>query len=306
VNLKQLLWLIPDYIDKNKNYIKIGDFQIYFYAIAITLGMVACVLLAIPMFKKRGLNTDFLLDLMIGIIPCSIICARLWYVIFDIKSFNSFLEVIDIRSGGMAIYGGVAGGALGITIVCLLHRKEKIKITRIFDIGAVMLPLGQSIGRWGNYFNQEVYGAVDPNKIGLPISVFIQDTGKYHYALFLWEAILNAVLFALLYWFLFKYKGKRNGYSTGLYFIGYGLIRLIMEPLRDAQYNLPLFGIPSLGMVWVSIALILGGLSIITVLFIKDFKDNDKNFKKYFRSLFPKEKEKQNREDAPITRDNDG
>jgi ferritin-like protein len=140
-----------------------------------------------------------------------------------------------------------------------------------------MLPLGQSIGRWGNYFNQEVYGAVDPNKIGLPISVFIQDTGKYHYALFLWEAILNAVLFALLYWFLFKYKGKRNGYATGLYFIGYGLIRLIMEPLRDAQYNLPLFGIPSLGMVWVSIALILGGLSIIAVLLVKDFKENAKD-----------------------------
>ena len=208
---------------------------------------------------------------------------------FPIGSWAGDIYTNWLTQNGLNIGTQFAGGALGITIVCLLHRKENIKITRIFDIGAVMLPLGQSIGRWGNYFNQEVYGAVDPNKIGLPISVFIQDTGKYHYALFLWEAILNAVLFALLYWFLFKYKGKRNGYSTGLYFIGYGLIRLIMEPLRDAQYNLPLFGIPSLGMVWVSIALILGGLSIIAVLFVKDFKENGKSLKKYFKSLFSDE-----------------
>ena len=246
----------------------------------------SCVLLAIPLVKKRGYKPDLLIDLMIGIIPCAIICARLWYVLFDIESFHSFKEVINIREGGLAIYGGIAGGALGIVIVSLVKKKDNVKIIRIFDIGTVMLPLGQAIGRWGNYFNQEVYGAVDPNQYGLPISVFIQSTGKYHYALFLWEAALNTILFVLLYLFLYKYRGKRNGYSTGLYFVGYGLIRLIMEPMRDAQYNLPLFGIPALGMVWVSIALIAGGLSILTVLFVRDFKNCNKSFKAYFRMMF--------------------
>ncbi|MBP5307831.1 MAG: prolipoprotein diacylglyceryl transferase, partial [Clostridia bacterium] len=163
---------------------------------------------------------------------------------------------------------------------------EKKPITKIFDFGAVMLPLGQAIGRWGTYFNQEVYGAVDPRSIGFPVSVYIQDAGEYHYALFFWESVANIVLFALLYWFLFKYKGKRNGYATSFYFMGYGVIRAVMEPLRDAQYNLPLFGSETLGSEWASILLILGGLALFVVLFVRDFRDNGKNFKKYFAYMF--------------------
>lgn len=284
--MSNLLFLIPDYVDINKNYIEIFGLEVYYYAIAITLGMVACVLVAIPLVKKRGLNTDFLLDLMIGIIPCSIICARLWYVIFDIKSFDSIKDVINIREGGLAIYGGVAGGALGITIVCLI---KKVGIVKIFDIGATMLPLGQAIGRWGNYFNQEVYGSVDVKEIGFPISVYIQECGEYHYALFFWESLLNIILFAMLYLFAFKYKGKSNGYSTAFYFMGYGLIRLIMEPLRDAQYNLPLFGIEALGMVWVSIALILAGVAVFACVFVRDMKNFNWKFKDYFKTIFANE-----------------
>ncbi|MBQ9480926.1 MAG: prolipoprotein diacylglyceryl transferase [Clostridia bacterium] len=290
MQVNNLLFLIPDYIDKDHNFIDVFGFQIYYYAIAITLGMLTCVLAVIPLFKRRGMKPDFLLDLMIGIIPCSIVCARLWYVLFDIKSFHSFKEVIDIRSGGLAIYGGVAGGALGIVIVCLIHKKS---ITKVFDFGAVMLPLGQAIGRWGNYFNQEVYGAVDPKAIGFPISVYIQDAGEYHYALFFWESVANIILFALLYLFLFKYRGKRNGYATAFYFIGYGVIRAIMEPLRDAQYNLPLFGSETLGSEWASILLILGGLAVLAAVFVRDFNDCGKNFKKYFAYMFAGKKEPQ-------------
>lgn len=274
------------YVDQSKNSFKIGSFEIAYYAVAIMLGMILCVLAAIPLIKKIGQKPDFLMDLLIGIIPCAIIGARLWYVLFDIQNFHSFKEVINIREGGLAIYGGVAGGALGIFLVCLVHRKRKIKVLSLFDVGSVMLPLGQAVGRWGNFFNQEVYGAVDPNRTGLPISTFIQSTGNYHYALFLWESVLNVILFALLYWFFFKYKGKRNGYAMGLYFIGYGLIRFIMEPLRDSEFNLPLFGLSSLGMVWVSVAVILAGLAVIAVLFYKDFKDCNKSFKEYFAMMF--------------------
>ncbi len=285
--MENLLFIIPDYIDKSKNYIEVFGFQIYYYAIAITLGMLACVLLAIPLIRKRGMKADFLLDLMIGIIPCSIICARLWYVLFDINSFESFYDVINIRDGGMAIYGGVAGGALGIVIVCKITKKS---INKVFDIGAVMLPIGQAIGRWGNYFNQEVYGAVDPNKIGLPVSVYIQATGDYHYALFLWESVLNIILFIALYVFLYKYKGKRNGYTTAFYFMGYGFIRMFMEPMRDAQYNLPLFGIESLGMVWVSILVILGGFAIWAVNFAHDIKICNNNLSEYSMYMFGRTK----------------
>ncbi|MBO7378064.1 MAG: prolipoprotein diacylglyceryl transferase [Clostridia bacterium] len=300
--MNNLLWFffIPDYIDKSHNFISIFGFHIYFYAIAITFGMIVCVLTAIPLFKRRGENPDFLLDLMIGVIPCSIILARLFYVLFGIDEFIiggkfDFMQALNIRDGGLAIYGGVAGGALGIFIVCKIRKKST---TKIFDFGAVMLPLGQAIGRWGNYFNQEVYGAVDPLGRGLPISVYIQNYGEYHYALFLWESIANLILFGLLFYFLFNYKGKRNGYTTSFYFMGYGLIRLIMEPMRDPRFNLPLFGIEGLGMWWTSLALIIGGISIFTVIFIKDFKACGKNFKAYFTYMFGEKKQKKAAEGA--------
>ena len=104
------------------------EFTIAFYAIAIVLGMIACVILARPLCKKAGLNPDILLDYMIAIIPISIICARLWYVLTDLKSFHSFYDVIAIWNGGNAIFGGVMGGALAIFIV------SKIKKIPFFTI----------------------------------------------------------------------------------------------------------------------------------------------------------------------------
>ncbi len=284
--MNNLLWIIPDAIDKSKNYISVFGFEIYYYAIAITTGMLMCVLAAIPLVKRKGLNTDFLLDLMIGIIPCSIICARLCYVLFDINSFHSFKEVINIRDGGMAIYGGVAGGALGIVIVCKI---KKVQIVKIFDLGGALLPLGQSIGRWGNYFNQEVYGGIDPTNYGLPVSVWIEDCGHYHYALFLWEAILNFILFIILYIFLFKYKGKRNGYTTAFYFLGYGFIRFLMEPMRESEFNLPLFGLANVnGMQLVALISVLGGLLLWAIIFYKDMTDCGDNVIEYYKYIFGK------------------
>jgi len=242
------------------------------------------VLFAIPAVKKAGLKPDLLIDLMIGIIPCAIIGARLWYVLCEIDEFKGdFLKVINIRDGGLAIHGGVAGGALGIFIVCKI---KKLKITQMLDLGAAMLPFGQAVGRWGNYFNQEVYGAVDPNKTGFPVSVLINADGQYHYALFLWEATLNILLFVALYIFLMKYKGKKSGYTVGGYFIGYGFIRLLLEPLRDAQYNMPVFGLGSLASSWVSLLLIIGGFIILSVLFYKGMKEHNDDISAYVKGLF--------------------
>ena len=141
------------------NHIQIGSFSVYYYAICIVTGMILCCLIAAPMFKRKGENPDLILDLMIAIVPSCIVGARLWYVIFDIKTFinaeNPFLAIIDIRNGGLAIYGGLAAGALAIFVVC---RIKKISVLKVFDLAAVVVPLGQMAGRWGNFFNQEVYG----------------------------------------------------------------------------------------------------------------------------------------------------
>ena len=253
------------------NHLTIFGFNIYFYAIAIVSGMIACCLFAVPLFKRRGENPDLILDLMIGIVPISIICARLWYVLFDIKSFHSLKEAINIRNGGLAIYGGVAGGALGITVVC---KVKKISIIKIFDFGATMLPLGQAIGRLGNFFNQEVYGGIitNPNLQFFPLGVEIDATGStvWHQALFFYEGFLNILAFIGLYLFLMKRKGSTNGYSVAYYFMSYGLIRGILENFRASEYNLPLFGIPVKAMVLVSVLLFVSGAVILILLLKKD------------------------------------
>lgn len=253
------------------NHLTVFGFSIYFYAIAIVSGMIACAALAVPLFKRRGENPDLILDLMIGIVPLAIIGARLWYVLFDIKSFHSFKDVVNIRSGGLAIYGGVAGGALGIFIVCKIR---KISIIKVFDFGATMLPLGQAIGRLGNFFNQEVYGQVIENESlrFFPVGVEIDTTGTivWHQALFFYEAFLNIIAFICLYSFLMRRKGATNGYSVAYYFISYGLIRGILENFRESQYNLPLFGLDVKAMVIVSALLVIAGIAILIVLLKKD------------------------------------
>lgn len=263
-----------------KNSISIGPIHIMLYALAIVTGMITCCLVAIPLFKKRGDKPDFILDLMICIVPCCIVGARLWYVIFDIKSFikptfwESVYSMIAIWEGGLAIYGGVAGGALGVFIACKIR---KVSVIRCFDYGATMLPLGQAIGRWGNFFNQEVYGQkiTNPSLQFFPLAVQIDTSGsvEWYQALFFYESMLNLLAFAVLYIFLFKRKGSSNGYSTGMYFIAYGIIRGILENFRQAEYNLPLFGnsdvkIPA--MVLVSILLVIAGAVIIVIRAYKD------------------------------------
>lgn len=261
------------------NHIQIGSFSVYYYAICIVTGMILCCLIAAPMFKRKGENPDLILDLMIAIVPSCIVGARLWYVIFDIKTFinaeNPFLAIIDIRNGGLAIYGGLAAGALAIFVVC---RIKKISVLKVFDLAAVVVPLGQMAGRWGNFFNQEVYGQkiTDPAWQFFPFGVQIGTPSNYewHYALFFYEGTLNFLLFLVLYITFWKARTKTYGYATGGYFIGYGIIRGVLEPLRSSEYNLPLFGketsIPA--MTLFSIILVLGGIILIVDTLRRDGK----------------------------------
>ena len=261
------------------NHIQIGSFSIYYYAICIVTGMILCCLIAAPMFKRKGENPDLILDLMIAVVPSCIVGARLWYVLFDIKTFinaeNPFLAIIDIRNGGLAIYGGLAAGALAIFVVCKI---KKISVLKVFDLAAVVVPLGQMAGRWGNFFNQEVYGQkiTDPAWQFFPFGVQIGTPTNYewHQALFFYEGTLNFLLFLVLYITFWKARTKTYGYATGGYFIGYGIIRGVLEPLRSSEYNLPLFGketsVPA--MTIFSIILILGGILLIVDTLRRDGK----------------------------------
>lgn len=273
----------------NNSFNLFGKITIHYYAITMVFALVACAVVATWLFPKRGFKRDLVIDVMIAIIPCAIFGARLWYVLLDLHEFTNpdgtfnFLSTLKIWEGGLAIHGGIAGGALGLFIIAKIH---KIELTKLLDIGATMLPLGQAIGRWGNFFNQEVYGT--PTSITtFPFAVYIDAKQGYFHALFFYEMVLNVILLAFLLLFFFKYNGKRSLYSASFYLIGYGVIRACLEPLRSKEFQMGNHGIPS--SVLTSIASIIIGVVILIFIIRKDINDNNFWWKDFFKNLFKKQ-----------------
>lgn len=208
-------------------------FEIKFYGIIIALGMLLGIIVAVYNVKYRGMQPDDIYTVALYALIPAIVGARLYYVIFSPYSYT-FLEIFDIRGGGMAIYGGVIGGALGVLAYCLVHKKNFLKVA---DVASVSLILGQAIGRWGNFFNQEAYGYEVTNKAlqWFPFSVFIESTSTWHMATFFYESFFNLIIFILL--MILIRKLKEPGTIMSLYFICYGLVRVVVEGLRtDSLY----------------------------------------------------------------------
>lgn len=215
------------------NSISIFGFEIKFYGILIGLAMLLGVLIAIKNSKFRGIIGDDVITLALYALPLSIVGARLYYVIFSSHSYT-FWEIFEIWKGGMAIYGGVIGGAIGVALYCLIHKKNFLDLA---DIAVPSLILGQAIGRWGNFFNQEAYGnlVTNPSLQWFPFSVFIENTGTWHLATFFYESVFNLIIFFILLYLIKKVKIK--GVVMCAYFIGYGIIRFFIEGLRtDSLY----------------------------------------------------------------------
>lgn len=219
-----------------KDHFTIFGFDIYYYAVIIMAGMILGAVITAVLCKRRGIKPDIVLDMMLLVIPLAIIGARLYYVLFALDEFHSFYDVINIRSGGLAIYGGVIGGALGVFIIC---RIKKLPFLRFADCVVVGLILGQAIGRWGNFINQEAYGnlVTDPGKFGLPWSVYIDDMGAYYQATFFYESMWNVLGTIGLFLFSWFYRHRANGTVMCGYFIWYGIGRTMIEGLRsDSLY----------------------------------------------------------------------
>lgn len=278
------------------NSFKIFNLEIRFYALTMIAALVGCAIIAYFLFPKRGFKADLVLDVMIAVIPCALICARLWYVLLDVKQFiyngkftllakvgEEYVGALAIWQGGLAIHGGVMGGALGLYIISKI---KKVSVGDLFDIGATMLPFGQAVGRWGNFFNQEVYG-LETSVTWFPYSVYIESTGKYHLALFFYEMVLNVLLFAFLFWFFFKSKGKNRLYATAFYLIGYGVIRSVLEPLRTAEFQMGNFGIPS--SVLTSIFMLVLGAGVLVYVVYKDVKVGNFWWKNILKSDYGKD-----------------
>lgn len=218
--------------------------SIYWYGVIIALAFLLCIFLSMRQAKQFGMTSDQIADYFLLIIPLGMLGARLYYVVFQRDTAGCSLKnIFDTRSGGLAFYGGVIGGILAII---LMAKFKKHKLSRIFDFFVVYLPLGQAIGRWGNFFNQEAFG-VNTN---LPWGMYSNGTEAYIRSLsgversllpaldpsqpvhptFLYEFIANLIIFIIL--LQVRKRSKRPYTVMVTYFLLYGSVRFMVEGLR--------------------------------------------------------------------------
>lgn len=225
--------------DINRVAFTIFGLDIYWYALLIMTGFLLAVLYAWRSTKNFDVKMDPLIDVVLVGLFCGIIGARIYYVIFRLNSYNSLWEMINIRDGGLAIYGGVILAFVSGLLMC--KYVEKIEILPIFDIAAVGFLIGQGIGRWGNFMNQEAFGS----QTNLPWGMYSANTYYYEmvdgvsqkvgpttvHPCFLYESIWCLTGFVLLHFISRRYY-KFKGQMFLSYLVWYGLGRAWIEGLR--------------------------------------------------------------------------
>ncbi len=221
------------------------SFHIYFYGILIMLGVVAAAFLSQAEAKRRGINPDYIWDALFWIVLAGIVGARLWHIFTPPPSMVAEgitthwylthpLDMINLRNGGLGIPGAIIGGALALWIYC---RKKKISFLILIDTIAPGLALAQAIGRWGNFFNQELYG----KPTNLPWKIYIDPAHRvagyqnydYFHPLFFYESVWNVLNMAILLWMARRFeKWLKPGDLFLVYMIMYSVGRFSLEFLR--------------------------------------------------------------------------
>jgi phosphatidylglycerol:prolipoprotein diacylglycerol transferase len=217
----------------------IGPLDIHWYGVLIALGMLLAVVYACRRSKSFGLKDNDLIDGVLCIVPFAVICARIYYCIFQWEAYaDNPISVLYIWEGGLAIYGGVIGAAIGIVVFALV-KKDKVKLTAVLDITSLGFLIGQSVGRWGNFINREAFGAETESFLRMGLLNKITGQVTCYHPTFLYESVWNACGFVLLH-FLSK-KRKYDGQIALGYVAWYGLGRAFIEGLRtDSLYLGPI------------------------------------------------------------------
>ncbi len=226
----------------------LGNMQIYWYGILIAVGMMLAFIFAFSKAKSFGINDDRFIDVVFGGTIAGILGARLYYVAFAPFKYDSIWQMLDIRDGGLAIYGGII---VGFISACLLCKWRKVPILPVFDLVAMGFLIGQGIGRWGNFVNQEAFGTnttlpwgmISENTTGYlenmqgtlsELGVIVDPLMPVH-PTFLYESLWCLLGFALLY--LYINKRKFNGEIFLIYIMWYGVERAFVEGLRTDSLN---------------------------------------------------------------------
>ena len=212
----------------------IASKPIYWYGILIMLGVILAVVYASARSRQFGIRQDDLYDAVLFAVPLGIVCARIYYVIFEWEQYKDNLsEIFATWHGGLAIYGGIIGGIIVIVVLC---KVKKIYVMDMLDLFASAVPIGQILGRWGNFFNCEAYGSSTTVPWRMVIGKTLEEAGTAgNHPTFFYESAWNLIGFIILY-FSSK-KRKYHGEILLLYLGWYGLGRFFIEGLRtDSLY----------------------------------------------------------------------
>ena len=246
------------YLEHVGKTISIGNFDIAYYGVTLAVAMLAGLGVALWEAKRSGQNTDNYFDLAIIAIICSLIGARIYYVIFAWDKYkDDLLQVFNFRQGGLAIYGGVIAAIITTFVFC---KKRKMKFPLVCDTAGLGLVTGQIIGRWGNFFNRECFGGYTDNLLAMQLPVDAVRSGEITDSIaahiltvdgvdyiqvhptFLYESLWNLALLLILVWYI--RRKKFDGEVFLLYLFGYGIGRFWVESLRTDQLLIPGLDIP--------------------------------------------------------------
>ncbi len=220
---------------------ELGPFSVAWYGLIIVAAMLLAVSLTIKEAQKRDLTEDFIVDIAFWAIPIGILGARLYYVLFELDVYlQDPIRMFYIWEGGLAIYGGIIAGIL---VIYYQSNKENIPPILVTDILAPYVLIGQSIGRWGNFVNQEAHGREVSRafleKLMLPNVIIEQMNiqGSYYHPTFLYESLWSLLGAAVIIWIRKKEQFLLRGEATAFYLIWYGTGRFFIEGMRtDSLY----------------------------------------------------------------------
>ena len=219
--------------------LSIGPLSIHLYGLIIGIGMILAVTYGMRRAREFGLTEDHILDGFLWVMPFAVLCARLYYCLFSWEMYrDNPISIFYIWEGGLAIYGGVLGAALGVILLCKIR---KIDVRAFLDLVTIGFLIGQSLGRWGNFFNREAFGAETESFLRMGLYNAYTGETTYHHPTFLYESLWNAVGFVLLH-FLSK-RRKYDGQVALGYVAWYGLGRALIEGLRTDSLYIPGTGI---------------------------------------------------------------
>lgn len=239
------------YLENIPRNFSVFGFRIAFYGVIIGIGILCGILMAAYVAKKEDTNPDLIWDFAIYAIVCSIIGARIYYVIFEWDVYrNDLLSILNIRKGGLAIYGAVIAAFITLWIYCRVKQQSFLHIA---DICVPGLVLGQIIGRWGNFMNREVFGEYTDNLLAMRLPVdavrssdisesiarnMVEGTNYIQvHPTFLYEGLWNLALLLLM--LLYRRHKKFQGEMWLLYLGGYGLGRAWIEGIRTDTLFIP-------------------------------------------------------------------